>query len=360
MKAERRRITTRELAQDLGVSRATIDRALNGRGRISEETRERIARRAQELGYRPNLIARSLAMTTSARIIAIVPKQPASFFQSILEGIRDAAENYADHPFSVEIRHTSKHDLTEQREIIRRLDGTTCNGLILVPAHSRALNSEIDRLAGEGVMVICVNSDAPESRRTTFIGQDFIRAGRLAAELLGKLARGQGRVLSLGGFPDIWAHTQRTLGFVRELEEHYPEIEILHGPFCDDDPQRAYEAVRGAIDSAPPDRPIAGVYISTGAGSWGVARALRENQPRKIHFVGFDVLPENVKYLRSGTIDAVVEQEPYRQGYDAVEQLHRHFIERKTEHAEYVLTGLDVILRNSIPELPEHGTDQQF
>lgn len=349
MAAQKRRITTKELALDLGVSRATIDRALNGRGRINETTRSRIVRRAEELGYRPNLIARSLALTTAVRIIAILPEQPVSFFQRVLEGINDAAENYADHPFSVEIRHTSKHDLTEQLRLIREIDGSSCNGLILVPAHAQELNDEIDRLAEDGVMVICVNSDAPESRRTTFIGQDFIRAGRLAAELLGKLIHGRGRVLSLGGYRDIWAHTQRTFGFIRELEESFSAVEIQHGPFCDDDPERAYAAVRQGLAAAPHDQPITGVYISTGAGSWGVARALAENKTGKIHFVGFDLLPENAKYLRSGLIDAVVEQEPYRQGFEAVEQLHRYFIERRLEHAEYILTGLDVILRNSIP-----------
>ena len=92
MAAQKRRITTKEPAQDLGVSRATIDRALNGRGRINETTRARVARRAEELGYRPNLVARSLAMTTAVRVIAILPKQPVSFFQRVLEGIKDAAE----------------------------------------------------------------------------------------------------------------------------------------------------------------------------------------------------------------------------------------------------------------------------
>lgn len=351
MAKDRRRITTRELAQDLGVSRATIDRALNGRGRINEETRARIARRARELGYRPNLVARSLAMTNPVRVVAVVPRQPISFFQRVLQGIHDAAEKYTDHPFTVEVRHTSKHDLAEQLEIIKRVRADNCHGLILVPAHAEALNSEIDRVVAEGVTVICVNSDAPRSRRTTFIGQDFIRAGRLAAELLAKLIHRRGTVLSLGGFPDIWAHTERTRGFVLEMEERFPEVEVLHGPFCDDDAQRAYVAACEAIAAAPPDCPINGIYIATGAGSWGVARALAEEPSRKIHFVGFDVLPENVKYLHGGTIDALVEQEPYRQGFEAVDRMHRYLVERRTDHSEYILTGLGVILRNHISDI---------
>lgn len=359
MAPRNKRVTTKELARDLGVSRATIDRALHGRGRISRETRSRIEQRARELGYRPNLVARSLALTRPIRIVALFPSHPASFFDKLHEGIRSAAEEYADHPFSVEVRHTDRHDLEQQREIVRGLDGTRCDGLIIVPAHGDALNGEIDRLVDNGVHVICVNTDAPGSRRTTFIGQDFVRAGRLVAELLVKLTGDQVRILTLGGFPDVYAHTERLRGFREELMERYPRVAIEEGPDCFDNPDLAYRAVRDfAADAADRGRPLQGVFAATGAGTYGVARALQEMSESgagKARFVGFDLFPEIHRFLEAGIVDAVVEQNGFRQGFDAVELMHRRFLEhRHTElrldHPGLIHTELDIILRNNIPD----------
>jgi LacI family transcriptional regulator len=382
MTLRNKRITTKELAQDLGVSRATIDRALHGRGRISHETRARIEQRARELGYRPNLVARSLALTRPVQIMALFPSHPASFFDKLHEGIRGAADAYADHPFSVEVRHTDQHDLEQQRAIVRGLDGATCDGLIIVPAHGDALNGEIDRLVDNGTHVICVNTDAPKSNRTTFIGQDFVRAGRLVAELLVKLTGDRARVLALGGFPDVYAHTERLRGFREELAQRYPLVTVERGPDCFDDPDRAYRAVRdffaagaatgtdaqaaaragattntGAGAGAGANtgvgiEPRTGVFAATGAGTHGVARALKEQREsggEKAYFVGFDFFPEIQQFLMDEIVDAVVEQNAFRQGFDAVELMHRHFIERRRVHPETIHTKLDIILRNNIP-----------
>lgn len=355
MAPREKRITTKELARDLGVSRATIDRALHGRGRINEKTRARIEDRARELGYRPNLVARSLALTRPVRIVTLFPSHPASFFDEVREGIRSAADAFADHPFSVEVLHTDQHDLEQQRAIVGEINADACDGLVIAPAHGEALNTEIDRLADSGVLVICVNTDAPHSRRTTFIGQNFVRAGRLVAELLAKLAGGRGRILTLGGFPDVYAHTERLRGFVQEIVERYPGMTVVPGPDCFDDPDRAYGAVRNAVRTDEGDEPLAGVFAATGAGTYGVARALKEQRQRgdqKARFVGFDLFPEVEPYFEEEIIDAIVVQNPFRQGYDAIEQMHRYFIERRTDLPEMVYTGADLVLRNNNPRFP--------
>jgi LacI family transcriptional regulator len=366
MARNHRRITATELARDLGVSRATIDRALNGRGRINEETRSRIVARAGELGYKPNLSARALALTRPFRITAIIPELPTAFFSQMYRGVREAADGFADHPFEVNVLRTEHHDLDTELRLLSELDGSACDGLILVPSDERALNAEIDRLVDAGVRVVCINSDAPGSRRHTFIGQDFHRGGRVAAEVLGKLIGGGGparttaglsrpsggvgaSVFAVGGYPEIFAHRRRLEGFLDEFREFFPGTRTITGPPCYDEPELAYQAVAKILDA---DETVRGVFTSTGAGTLGILRALRELRERApdraVRFVGFDLLPESRDGLRAGEIDAIVEQNPYRQGAEAVALMHRAFVLQDPDHPETVFIELTVTMRNHL------------
>jgi LacI family transcriptional regulator len=368
MARNQRRITATELARDLGVSRATIDRALNGRGRINEETRSRIVARAGELGYKPNLTARALALTRPFRITAIIPELPVAFFSQMYRGVREAADGFADHPFEVNVLRTEHHDLETQLRLLGELDGSACDGLILVPSDERALDGEIDRLVDAGVRVVCINSDAPGSRRHTFIGQDFYVGGRVAAEVLGKLIGGGGpvrtpggappppgtarvgaSVFAVGGYPEIFAHRRRLEGFLDEFREFFPDIRAITGPPCYDEPELAYRAVAEILET---DETVRGVFTSTGAGTLGILRALREMRQRHpgrtVRFVGFDILPESEEGLRSGEIDAIVEQNPYRQGAEAVALMHRAFVLQDPDHPATIFTDLTVTMRNHL------------
>lgn len=345
------RITATELARDLGVSRATIDRALNGRGRINQETRSRIVARASELGYKPNLTARALALTRPFRITAIIPELPAAFFSQMFRGVREAADGFADHPFEVNVLRTEHHDLETQHRLLRDLDSNVCDGLILVPSDERALDGEIDRLVDAGVRVVCINSDAPGSRRHTFIGQDFYVGGRLAAEVLGKLIGGGGSVFAVGGYPEIFAHRRRLEGFLDEFRHFFPDTRTITGPPCYDEPELAYQAVAEILET---DDTVRGAFTSTGAGTLGILRAVREMQERTPHrnvrFVGFDLIPESNEGLRSGEIDAIVEQNPYRQGAEAVALMHRAFILQDQDHPATIFTDLTVTMRNHLSQ----------
>lgn len=351
MPNKRTRITATELARDLGVSRATIDRALNGRGRINQETRSRIVARASELGYKPNLTARALALTRPFRIVAIIPELPSAFFSQMYRGVQEAADGFADHPFEVTVLRTEHHDLDTQLRLLRNLDVATCDGLILVPSNERALNAEIDRLVDAGIRVVCINSDAPGSRRHTFIGQDFYVGGRVAAEVLGKLIgeSGGGSVFAVGGYPEIYAHRRRLEGFLDEFREFFPTICTITGPPCYDDPELAYQAVAATLAE---DETVCGAFTSTGAGTLGILRAVREMQERTPHrtvrFVGFDLIPESEEGLRSGEIDAIVEQNPYRQGAEAVALMHRAFVLQDQDHPATIFTDLTVTMRNHL------------
>src|SRR6201987_3436418 len=81
----------RDIAKALGTSIGTVDRALHGRSGVSARTKARVLRMAQQLGYKPNIVARSLKLNRSLRIAAVLPREIAAFFDPLRAGIPGAA-----------------------------------------------------------------------------------------------------------------------------------------------------------------------------------------------------------------------------------------------------------------------------
>src|SRR5690348_1007458 len=83
--------TIYDIAKALGVTAATVSYALSGKGAVSEETRARIVQYAQELGYRPNLVARSLVLQQTCTIGLIVPRISNPFYAEVAEAVERTA-----------------------------------------------------------------------------------------------------------------------------------------------------------------------------------------------------------------------------------------------------------------------------
>src|ERR1700728_5061954 len=82
----------RDIAKALRTSIGTVDRALHGRSGVSAKTKERVLRMAEQLGYKPNIAARSLKLNRNLRVAVVLPREIAAFFDPLRAGIRRAAE----------------------------------------------------------------------------------------------------------------------------------------------------------------------------------------------------------------------------------------------------------------------------
>ncbi len=122
-------ITIKDLAEKAGVSYATVSRALNGRAEVSETTRARIIALAQEMGYQPNAVARSLVSQKSSTIALIVPDVSNLFFADITMTVHKAAD---DHGYTTMVCNTS-WDPAKEQEKLKIMVQQRVEGIILKP-----------------------------------------------------------------------------------------------------------------------------------------------------------------------------------------------------------------------------------
>ncbi|HST63416.1 MAG TPA: LacI family DNA-binding transcriptional regulator [Longimicrobium sp.] len=204
--SDSRRVTTHDVARQAGVSQATVSLVLGGnpRARVSASTRERVVRAAGELGYRPNIVARSLVQRKSYAIGVVVPDLSNPFFMDVVTGVqRVAAEaGYAVLPGDVRETSPARHlDALRARQV----DGLILDGF-------GALEIPEADLADLKVVLV----DEP-SERFPGVASDAPEAGRLAAEHL--IGHGHTRMGFIGPASDVYGFRMRERGFFQALRK---------------------------------------------------------------------------------------------------------------------------------------------
>ncbi|MBY0490522.1 MAG: LacI family transcriptional regulator [Gemmatimonadaceae bacterium] len=201
-----RRVTVHDVAARAGVSQPTASLVLSNhpRARVAVATRQRVLDAAAELGYRPNVVARSLARRRSFALGLIVPDLRNPFVADVITGAERVA---ADAGYAVLLCDQSSRDIKQHLDVLlaRQVDG-----ILLDAVGAAALPAEA--LAGMHVVLI----DEP-SERWPGVATDAAEAGRLAARHL--LELGHRRIGFVGPASDVYAFRMRERGFVRALRE---------------------------------------------------------------------------------------------------------------------------------------------
>ena len=270
-----RRATTHDVAAKAGVSQPTVSLVLsrNPTARVSAVTRARVLRAAEELGYQPNVVARSLVRRRSYAIGLVVPDLANQFFAHVVSGAQRVAveEGYA--VLLCEQRGTA---IDQHLEALR---ARQVDGLILDAAGAASIPEEL--LNGINVVLI----DQP-SERWPGVVSDAEGAGRMAAEHL--LGLGHSRIAFIGPSADVHTFRMRERGFVKALR--------AAGTTLDSDlVRRAPATVAGGIAAmrallALPKPPTA-VFCANDLLALGAYKACGQASvqiPRDISIVGCD------------------------------------------------------------------------
>lgn len=201
-----RSVTTHDVAARAGVSQATVSLVLGGnpRARVAQATRERVVRAAEELGYRANLVARSLVRGRSYALGVIVPELANPFFLDVVGGVQRVA---AEAGYAVLLCDAREAEPGRHVEALR---SRQIDGLIVDAVGAGSIPA--DALTGLEVVVV----DEP-SERWPGVASDAVGAGRQAAGHL--LELGHRQLAFVGPAADVHTFRMRERGFVQRLRE---------------------------------------------------------------------------------------------------------------------------------------------
>lgn len=338
--------TIQQIAELAGVSRGTVDRALNHRGRIRPDVAEKIWKIADEIGYRPKHTEKRKGVTDHAVKIGVVTQlSKSSFMIQVNQGIRDAQKELEERGVTLVWKDILTVDEQEQLQAIDQLVSEGIHGLALMPIECESVRLKINELVDEyHIPVITFNSDIVGTRRRCFVGLDNKRSGFTAAGLMGMLTRGEGKILTITGYFTNSVNSLRVEGFIREAKQSYPAMELLGVQSSFDDADEVEKIIISTMDRVPD---LAGIFVAS-AGQAGVRRAFDKLKCRRPYVIVYDITPRNVQALREGDVDFLIDQEAYVQGNRPPLMLYDLLVKGQEPEKEYIFTDINIKTKYNI------------
>lgn len=306
------------IAEMAKVSIGTVDRALHGRGGIKEATRKRILQIAQQIGYSPNLAARALSVAKArVRIGVCIPKEIHFFYDQLWGGVLDEAHHLEQ--MGVEFVNRPVQTLGEgDIEVFKQLMASGVDGIVLTAGSPKELTPLIDDAEEKGVRVVCVSTDAPESRRSSIVCVEPHLNGFLAGELMGKFVTPGSKVGVVAGMLSTEDHRKKTDGFSEGFLRHCAGGKIVSVIEGHEDEAESFQKTSELLRRFPD---LDGLYVNT-VNCLPVCRALGEHGfEGKVKLITTDLFSEMAPYFQKGIITASIYQHPHRQGQVAVRLL---------------------------------------
>lgn len=247
------------------------------------------------------------------RIIGVVPQgQAHMFWQSVHAGaVAAAREN------GVEILWNgppSERDFNAQLKIVDSMINRRVDAIALSPSDTNAFVSIVERAVQEKIPVIIFDTGINTEVYTARVATDNFGAGQLAARRMGEILGGKGKVAIVAVAPGIASTMAREQGFEEVIKRDFPGIEIVDKRYGMADFAKSLEVTENMLTAHPG---LTGVFASNESSAVGAAQALK-SRAGAVKMVGFDWSPTLAEGLKSGAIDSLVVQDPFRIGYDTV------------------------------------------
>lgn len=250
--------------------------------------------------------------------IAVIPKGTThDFWNAVHTGARSAAE--AADGEDVEIFWNGpdrEGDRERQIQIVEDFIVRRVSAIVLAPSDSKALVPVVERAAAADIPVVIIDSDLDTDRRVAFVATDNYEGGALAARQMAKVLDGRGRVAVVKYMAGSASTGARERGFMETVRRQYPDLELVEDRYGMDTVETSLSAAEDILTRHPD---LDGIFACNESTARGTLRAL-ESQGRAsdVTMIGFDSSEPLLAGLRSGRIDALVVQNPFRMGQEGV------------------------------------------
>ena len=341
------KVTIKKIAEIAGVHPSTVDKVLHNRPGVSDEVRERIRKLIDELGYKPNPAGRVLQKQGKEFVIAaILVKVDALPY--IKEGIEKGIREQTGLDITVHWYLSSYSDAGQQAQFIDKVVEEKADGIILSPINSDRVREAINRAAAAGIPLVTANSDIDGTQRLCYVGQDGMRASRVAGRTMGNLLGGSGRIAiissAVASENNSYHVKVREEGFCNFLRETFPAVEIVASVESFEDPEITYRETYNLLKQYPD---LDGLYITCG-GVGQVGRAIRDCGREDIKTLSFEKYQEILDLMQEDIIDCTIDSELERQGEIPIQIIMDELVLKKHPVSDNIYTDIRILIKECL------------
>ncbi len=341
-------VTLQKIAQIANVSIGTVDRVIHNRGRVSRETEAKIRNIIKELDYKPNILAQSLSLskTREYNFGVLIPKfsQDGKYWELPLRGINKANEELNIYKVKILFSFYDKYSESSfEKAFNSLLFSTRLDGLVISPVLSHVTEELVKKIPPE-LPYVFLDSYIPNSKCISYIGEESYKSGILAAKLMNMLIKEPGTVAAFNVIPKDNHITDRVNGFLHYMNEYSSnKIEVFVADRISD--KRAFYNMTSQIIANCYD--LKGIFVPIST-IYQVAEHLKSIAPsQKIYLIGYDLIEENLAFLREGIIDFLISQRSELQGYLSIFSLF-NFIALNQKANNKVMVPFDILTKENV------------
>lgn len=290
--------------------------------------------------------------------IAVIPKGTShEFWKSIHAGAVKAQREFEAQGREIDLIWKGplrEDDREQQVQVVENFIGRRIDGMVLAPLDSQALAGPVETAARARIPVVIIDSGLNTDKIISYIATDNYQGGVLAADRLAELLGGEGKIILLRCQVGSASTEERESGFLNRIRGRHPGITIIssdqHGGATRD---TAYRASQNLLNRF--GREVDGIFAPNESTAVGMLLAMRDAglAGGRVKFVGFDSGTQLVDALRSGDLQGLVVQNPFRMGYLGVKTVIDHIDGAKVK--VMVDTGVTAVTPENIddPEIKD-------
>ena len=314
------------------------------RGRVSDETREKVLNICKDLNYQPNLLAQRLASDKVYRFVTLIPKQTAdnAYWAAPLFGIEKAEKEISGYGVSVEKHFFNLKDENSFRKKTVDIILSNPDGILFAPVFEHESLELSKKCDAKNIPYVFIDSYLQDQKNLSFFGQNSFQSGYLAGRLISFNLRKRSELIILNFSREMANnphYNDREKGFRKYIHEHHPKCHIITINVSPKDEGQMQEILSDNIRNR-----TRGIFITSSAHR--VAAQISKIGKRKLSILGYDLTTENIKYLKNGIIDYLICQKSITQGYQGLLAIFETLVQkRKIEKENYM--PLEIITKEN-------------
>lgn len=343
------KIRIKDIALMAGVSEGTVDRVLHNRGEVSNVSREAVETVLRDIEYTPNILARSLASKKQYRFVCLIPAyQQGGYWQSIDDGFDMALEEFVHYNVDINKRYFNQYDPHSFSSVAEEiLLGEIPEAVFIAPIFRAETLRFTDQLKKMHIPFSFIDSLVEDAPFVTYYGQHSAQSGSVAAKLLSGSLSQQSKVLIVRtkrrGESFSNQTTNRYQGFTQYLQEQDSTCQLIEVELAADDDARNQIILHRIFQDNAEIR----AAITFNSKVFRLAKFLIDIDRTDVILVGYDLLRENVEYLKKGVISYLIAQRPEKQAYFSVRDMcHQLIFQKEIQRINYV--PIDILMKENI------------
>lgn len=334
--------TINDVAREANVSRGTVDRVLNHKGSVSKNTENKVQEAIKRLNYKRSAVASALAQHKKKIKIGIIyPDVEHFFWKEVNKGIKIAKNNFQSLGVEIIVKTTKTYNYLDQIEAFDYMIENKVNGIVTMSYHQNKTNNKINDLFKLGIPVVTFVSDAPESKRLSYVGLNDYKSGVTAAKLMGLFLKEKGNIAIIGVHRDLTCMVDRVNGFINKINNDYSQINILGTFYITENREEEEKLYRGSISELTREilykYPNVDAIYSTNSLISCIGKVVSDSKiEKKIIVIGHENTEEIKGLMLKNIIDATVYQNQFEEIIRATNILYGYIIDGELD---YSLTG---------------------